>query len=187
MAMFSFLVAIPIFVAAQTSGMPAEEATYVIYLESPEERIYGFVGEDEWDKPSLSVRIDEPWNGSEERRLRSSRITSKHTENPRARERRISKGWEENGGVEAETENGTRWVHKAEYELAMRAREMAGVIDTDPSSDTDRAVEARESESESTHAEIATLGFLDLWGKHLAVFVLAAALAVLVVWTLILK
>ena len=185
MAMVSFLVAIPIFVAAQTSGMPAEEVTYVIYLESPEERIYGFVGEDEWDKPSLTVRIDEPWNGSVERRLLSRRITSKDRESRRARERRISQGWAENGGVEVETENGTRWVHKAEYELAMRTREMAGVIDGGASSETDRAVEARERESPP--AENATPRFLELWGKHLAVIAAAAALTILVVWTLILK
>ena len=183
--MVSFLVAIPIFVAAQTSRMPVEEVTYVIYLESPPERIYGFVGEDEWDKPSLTVKIDEPWNGSEERRLRSSRITSKDKESRRARERRISKGWEENGGVEVETENGTRWVHKAEYELATRAREMAGVIDAGPSSETDRAVEA--GQSESPPATDATPGFLELWGKHLAVIAAAAALSALVVWALILK
>ena len=138
-----------------------------------------------WDKLILTIRIDEPWNGNEELRLPSSRIASKDPESRRARERRISDGWEKNGGIEVETETGKRWVHKAEFELAKRARDMAGITEMDERPDSGPTPDLIEPTNAPDPG--ITLGFFELWGKHLAVIALAAALAILVVWTLMLK
>lgn len=183
--MITSLLATGIVLFAQVLSPAGRELPFVITLKDSGEKVYGFVDPSEFEgarSRSLLVILDEPWNGSPKRQIRLIKVERHYREPKIERATRIEKGWREHGGVQVETENGLKWVSRDDADLARRARQLAGV---------DRQADRADSEvieNGTVEVPVATApsrpGFLRLWGKHLAVTALAAALTALVALTL---
>lgn len=186
--MITIVLAAGIVLFAQVAGPAGLELPFVITLKDSDERVYGFVDEKEFQgsrSKAVMVVLDEPWKGRQERQIRLSKIESHYQEGKIERAIRIEEGWRAHDGVQVETENGLKWVSQTEADLAWRARELAGV---------DRVADRADSEAvQSVAADVPVSranprsGFFGLWGKHLAVTAIAAALTALVAWTLRIK
>ncbi len=175
--------------AAALSQAPgqADAHTWVITKKNGE-RMFGVAAEDQFKTMIVKVRRDEPWlgpAGGDEVSIRAKDIEDRYLEPAGARRDRIRKGWEEHGGIEIETANGPGWVLKEEYELAEKARRMAGAAPVPSPDGTPPADEVAPAENAPAPG-VSPPGFLSQWGVHLGIAAAATALLALVARTLIL-
>ena len=92
------------------------------------------------DDNVIRFEIDAPWDPGGARTVNRNRIASLEPEWSGTRERRIRRGWEERGRIEAETVQGPRWLPREDVEFARRAAEL----------EQERAAELRDA---PVHAE----------------------------------
>lgn len=179
-------------ILAMQAGAPGDAAAqvrqpYVIQLKGGTSFV-GFWEEKKAYGPGKSrVEVDEPWNPRRFEVVVESEVTEATREWRQATEQRIKKGWEAAGYVLLD---GGVPVSAAQFELAKRAREMAGV-DAPEGVDAGGDVEAEASGAEASGAEgVVTTepasgapasGFFDRWGAHIGLLLVAVLLTGLVV------
>lgn len=164
---------------------------WVLPMENTGETLHALVEESEWRKPWMTVVLDEPWDPPAERRIRQDDIAEdRYREPEHSRRKRIDEGWKRHGGVQVETEQGLIWVHQEVWELASRARKLAGVSNPASAPEQDAretaTVDVNETLSTPETADAEAPGFFALWGTHLAIIAAAVVLLAFVVWTLVL-
>ena len=153
---------------------------YVIQLNDGRELVGFWEQRETQSGGKVRVELDMPWAPVNKREmLPQSSVVSATPERPTATLKRIEKGWDEAGYVLV---NDSIPVLKEKYELAQRARQMAGL----DGAEGEQAVETSGADvagAVTTEPRVAPPlpGFFEQWGAHIGLLLVAVLLTGLVV------
>lgn len=166
-------------VIAQIEYAPPETMPRVIQM-SDGTVYYAFVEENWRRRDPTVIRIDDPLRLSKQSQsITVGNIVRDYQETLLEWRERHEKAWKDAGYVNLGTRERYRYIAEAEYELALRAHEMAGENEVDVGAAA--PVPAANTAPEVPDAAQRP-GFLVLWGRHLLVIVAALIAASAALW-----
>lgn len=167
-------------VVAMQAGAPADAGAqprqpYVIQTKDGSSFVGFWEEKKAYGPGKVRVEVDEPWNARRFEVVVESEVTEATREWRQATEQRIKKGWEAAGFVLI---NGGVPVSARQFELAQRARKMAGIDPPDEGNEIQAAVPENSVPAEPTASP--PPGFFQQWGAHIGLLLVAVLLIGLV-------
>lgn len=165
----------------------AAQSPWVVHFQNGDrmDRVVGYCDESDFSKDIFTIREDKPWEGAPTPRTLYKRdVKDYYRPVPAELSKYYAEGWKANGGIEIDTRHGKTWVFEQEYELAMRAADMA--LMNEATVET-ASVTPHNVGNQPIPESSSGFSFGQLWGAHIAVLTVGLGLSALVAWFLILE